>query len=659
MAFLRQLKVVWVGFQAHAITLLRALGLNILICWLRSLEFRRVKRKNLLEPPKIAIRKNRLSALLRALVHALPVAAALGLVTINLYRYYVGSSIQPLAFYQVIAKIHEIMIQASLAAIVFSYIRHEMVLGQGIPLGAMFSGLQLSQSIELYLRLVNNAMPRGFETVYDEAPNSVQVTGKASLRHLKIGRQIWLPFVNSDNETIVATAEQAAVADALTATGDLWQTAIGNVNTGGHGVPFDQLDAIQSITTNYYQPYTIASCAEDTIEGPSDKRPLAFPITPGVLPQNLPEQQINNSLLSNPAFSFLDVTRAEMLDTAGSLRETRLRWIELPQDPFNGSAIGAVVLLPDQNPRPEESRHQQIVVCNLAAGWGPSTLNMSSSDNGSTNVQSVISDSGSVSRRVQSLPGPTRTTYAPAAEMSADSNFFVLPIYPKRQMNVSLSWSQYLNPFVSDLNTTVFHQLMKSNLTNRDPAVSARVILSSLLANGLARIGIESSLQGNLKMANNSKGKSVMDSDAWFRGQDAFIVDPQESKDWVKLQVQSTFEGYAYNTSGTGPKISIVFLSIYCAFAIAHTCYAGISGISSTCWDSIGEVTALAMNSAPTTLLRNTSAGLADSKVYRLPARIFAKSDDAGEGEHLELVLGEQDEKTVEQRTIKVNRVYG
>lgn len=65
------------------------------------------------------------------------------------------------------------------------------------------------------------------------------------------------------------------------------------------------------------------------------------------------------------------------------------------------------------------------------------------------------------------------------------------------------------------------------------------------------------------------------------------------------------------------------------------------------------------MNSAPTSLLRNTSAGVADSTVYRLPARIFARSDDAGEGEHLELVLGEQNEKTVEQRTIKVNRVYG
>lgn len=65
------------------------------------------------------------------------------------------------------------------------------------------------------------------------------------------------------------------------------------------------------------------------------------------------------------------------------------------------------------------------------------------------------------------------------------------------------------------------------------------------------------------------------------------------------------------------------------------------------------------MNSAPTKLLRNTSSGVTETNIFKLPARIFAKPDDEGEGEHLELVLGEQDEKTLEQRTLKMNRVYG
>lgn len=49
------------------------------------------------------------------------------------------------AMYQLVAKVHEIMIQASLGAILFSFVRHELVLGQGLPFGTLFSGLHLGQ----------------------------------------------------------------------------------------------------------------------------------------------------------------------------------------------------------------------------------------------------------------------------------------------------------------------------------------------------------------------------------------------------------------------------------------------------------------------------------------------------------------------------------
>ena len=110
----------------------------------------KLKKTSRCELPKIALQKDRSSALLRGSIHAIPVTEALFLVTINLYQYYVEASIKPLALYQFVTKIHEITIQTSLAAIVFSYIRHEIVLGQNIPLGAQFSGLQLSQASYLW-----------------------------------------------------------------------------------------------------------------------------------------------------------------------------------------------------------------------------------------------------------------------------------------------------------------------------------------------------------------------------------------------------------------------------------------------------------------------------------------------------------------------------
>ncbi|KAL8686716.1 MAG: hypothetical protein Q9218_006917, partial [Villophora microphyllina] len=435
-----------------------------------------------------------------------------------------------------------------------------------------------------------------------------------------------------------------------------WGQVVENTTASGHGVSTG-LTGGSSIRKGYHQPYTVGTCAHDSIHDAQDERPLAFPIPSGILPQYLPKQQIDDSLLASPTFPFLGLTRADIMKTAGPSSENRLRWVELPRDPFNGSAIGAVVLLPKPTSRSDTSQSQEILTCTLGAGWGLSTLNATTSEGiGHGDVESSVNNAMSIARVLYSFAKSyhSRAGGGSVGDYLQPTRDFLLPLYPQLPINVTESWSRYLNPVVADLNTTVFHQLMQGNITTRDPRVSAGIILSSLLANGLARIGIESSLQGDLRRTTDSNGDSVIDANSWWQGKgDAFIVDPEESRGWVKLKVNGNILGYAYNTSGTGPKVAIVFLLIYCTFAIAHTCYAGMTGISSSCWDSIGEVAALTMNSSPTELLRNTSSGITETNIFRLSARILAKPDDVGEGEHLELVLGEQDEKTLDGRTIQ------
>ena len=222
-------------------------------------------------------------------------------------------------------------------------------------------------------------------------------------------------------------------------------------------------------------------------------------------------------------------------------------------------------------------------------------------------------------------------------------------------------WAQYLNPSISNSNTTVFSRLMASRVLLADLSLNVRVILAELLANGLARIGSTSRLQGTLKTVIQSDGFEGLDGDYWFSGKgDAFVVNPIESKDWVKLRVYSTFEGFAYNTSGATTKVAISFLVAYCMVALAHILYAGITGISSTCWDSISEVTALAVNSTPSALLRNTCAGITELDIFKISVRVLAFRDsENSDGEHLQLVFGELDEKSIQYQVIKKNRVYG
>ena len=130
-------------------TLCRVLGLNIIISFLVFLCHKAVG-KGYTEQTKVAIRKSRTTALLRALIHIVPVGVAIWEIVLNWNTYFVGYAIYNQAYYQFGAKAHEIVIEASLSAIVFSYVRYELMLGSGIPFGALFSGLQVSQASYLW-----------------------------------------------------------------------------------------------------------------------------------------------------------------------------------------------------------------------------------------------------------------------------------------------------------------------------------------------------------------------------------------------------------------------------------------------------------------------------------------------------------------------------
>lgn len=682
-----------------------------------------------------------------------------------------GKTVPSLAFYQLGAKVHEISAQASLAAIVFTYVRHEMLLGQGLPLGALFSGLQVSQAsylwsmeywglicsknfslrkrlcmilvitiavilaatvgpssailliprleywpagstdiwlnatfqelwpdhmngslvptschvlnispgdyrrpasgwqgIETYLSIGKNLEPFYFLEQYGVAGPTVEIPGKSSLRSLDIrvqGPSNYGSDPAEDPQPMGAISQKSAVADALSTTARLWTIALDNVTTSGHGSALNQLDAIHSIESGYYQPYTLTSCEYDVIRGPKDHSLVGFPPPPGSYQVNGPHY--NDSILygiseginvSRDAIVFPGLTKAEILMTPGPLSENRLKWVELPQDGFNSSTIGAVVL----SPRSSGDGNQEILMCTVCAGWGTSKLNVSTS----LGVPNTVLSEPTLKDNNYSVAGPgawdvTRKESAfQGLQAEQASGFYGYPFFPQRQVTVNEDWAEYLNPSITGLNTTVFHHLMTSGSTVLGDAQVASVVLTSLMANGLANIGSTSHIQGDLKMINNSDGSTSIDGQYWFSGKgNVLTVDPVESKDWVKFHVYSSIEGYAYNTSGTPPKVAICILLLYCTFALAHTTYAVIYGVSSTCWDSIGEVTALAMNSTPTTLLRNTCAGISELKIFKLPVRVLAIRDDEGDGEHLELVFGDVDEKSVENKIIKKNRVYG
>ena len=135
--------------QDSTTVLFRALGVYLIISAFKSLRHWAIG-KGYDEPTKIAIRQSRTIALMRAFIHVVPVGVAMWEIIINWNTYYLGAVIRNQAYYQFGAKVHEMTAQASLAAIVFSYIRYEISLGNGLPFGALFSGLHVSQASYLW-----------------------------------------------------------------------------------------------------------------------------------------------------------------------------------------------------------------------------------------------------------------------------------------------------------------------------------------------------------------------------------------------------------------------------------------------------------------------------------------------------------------------------
>ena len=442
------------------------------------------------------------------------------------------------------------------------------------------------EKIQQHLDLNTHSVPQEYLQTYrfDIATDEMELYGKVSQRQLYSGQD---PAYDLHIAPVIASTQHVAVADALTTTGALWYMGLTNITvTSGHGSPlYDQSDAIHTLSGESYQPLSEAVCTPDIIRDGNDSRPVAFPL---LYNANSPSNwNANITLFDNfsvPAILYPDISRAEIVSTAGSSSQYRLRWVQLPQESFNGSSIGAIILLPQSSSNSSSPTRlpQNIVLCNIAAGWGTTTLQMHSSGGATSSITSRITSN-------ESIPGaanPKKSFLTTGSSEDIDWQFnWHYPEYPQRPINVTRDWAQYLNPTVKSLKTSVFDLMMQECLVLQGPEllpfITANIgtTLTAMMANGLARISFESTLQGSPRSIVSRDGTSWIDGNYWLSGKDdVFMVDSDESKDWVKFHVNSTVQGYGYSTENASSRIAIAILTMYCILAGAHLLYSGISG---------------------------------------------------------------------------------
>ncbi len=105
-----------------------------------------------------------------------------------------------------------------------------------------------------------------------------------------------------------------------------------------------------------------------------------------------------------------------------------------------------------------------------------------------------------------------------------------------------------------------------------------------------------------------------------------------------KFTVQVDVTGYAYNMRGATMVLSCIVLLSYSILVGVHSAFVLTKRSSSNAWDSVSEVTALAMQSQPTEVLKNTCAGISSTKVFRNLVRVVRTGADK---DHLELDFGD------------------
>ncbi|KAI9043110.1 uncharacterized protein KD926_004613 [Aspergillus affinis] len=123
---------------------LRVLGLQLLI-----LPFRRWLGTTR-ETPKVAVRGSRMAALLRSLIHLVPIAASLALVILTIQGRYLGATVTNVSYLQFAAKAHEILIQASLTYIIGNEIGRQLTSIRGVPFGLIFSAAKVTDVTYLW-----------------------------------------------------------------------------------------------------------------------------------------------------------------------------------------------------------------------------------------------------------------------------------------------------------------------------------------------------------------------------------------------------------------------------------------------------------------------------------------------------------------------------
>ena len=178
------------------------------------------------------------------------------------------------------------------------------------------------------------------------------------------------------------------------------------------------------------------------------------------------------------------------------------------------------------------------------------------------------------------------------------------------------------------------------------------LILASVFANGLSRYGSRRAFDPSSMNSRNDpfqwelmappKAPNYYTSLLSNNPHRNAILPAPVNSDYVELQMRVEIVGYAWYASGFSGYLATAVVVMYMLVALAHTAWVLAKGVTSSSWDTITELLALALQSPVSEALRGSGAGIERLGTYRWITRLRAMREQ-GE-ERLALVIDGDEE---------------
>lgn len=361
------------------------------------------------------------------------------------------------------------------------------------------------------------------------------------------------------------------------------------------------------------QPFVSTLCHLNSIMGENDTRPLEFPDS-YMISGDDEDYRISN---------YTAIARKQIWDQHSNQRTGQVIWVD--DITFSsGRGLGALVIQPDMCDN--GASYVGVSACAVGAQW----VNIS------THMENTLA--------AQNRLSPTFVNS--------------LPTWPQHALFMSKAWANNLTSTIGYQNQTVAHNLLSSllltdNICPKDGKYSHNTnmmlkrpfvhegLISSLIANAMSRLGGDATTYPQEirddKLPNTDTLNGLVPRRVGF-----------------VLPIRRQKQGYAWNMDGLGIKISIPILILYCLYITVHVVYIFILGSSMPAWNSIANLTALSLNSTPTSILKNTSAGVSKRSTFRNLVSV----QEVEANKQLELVFEDDKYDRGPLRKVAVGRAY-